>query len=164
MIRNGWRVTGVCCLLAGLGVSGSAEQGRLVVRTLTCDRTKTVWPIPVQVSVFDADKVPEIARLSKEIYDSPSCGSVNTADRCLALYVKLRELVMATPAMARVESLQRPEQEVLLPPVQQVIVFAFDKSGAGLSAYVQARMLISPDEENEMLLDFSSEARCKAEP
>jgi hypothetical protein len=118
----------------------------------------------VQVSVFDADKVPEIARLSKEIYDSPSCGSVNTADRCLALYVKLRELVMATPAMARVEGLQRPEQEVLLPPVQQVIVFAFDRSGEGLSAYVQARMLISADEENEMLLDFSSEARCKSEP
>jgi hypothetical protein len=66
--------------------------------------------------------------------------------------------------MARVEGLQRPEQEVLLPPVQQVIVFAFDRSGEGLSAYVQARMLISADEENEMLLDFSSEARCKSEP
>lgn len=163
MIRSGWRVAGVCCLF-GLGVSSYAEQWRLLVSTLTCERGKTVWPIPVQVSVFDADKVPEIARLSKEIYDSPSCGSVNTADRCLALYVKLRELVMATPAMARVDSLQRAEQEVFLPPVQQVIVFAFDKSGEGLAAYVQARMLISADEENEMVLDFSSEARCKAEP
>lgn len=161
MIRKCWRVAGVCCFLAGLGVSSYAEQGKLVVRTLTCERSKTVWPIPVQVSVFDADKVPEIARMSKEIYESPSCGSVHTADRCLALYVKLRDLVMATPAMARVEGLQSAEQKILLPPVQQVIVFAFDKSGSGLSAYVQARMLISADEENEMVLDFSSEARCK---
>lgn len=161
---KGYRVVGVCCLVAGLGVSSFAEQGRLLVTTLTCERSKTVWPIPVQVSVFDADKVPEIARMSKEIYDSPSCGSVNTADRCLELYVKLRDLVMATPALARVEGLQRPEQEVLLPPVRQVIVFAFDKGGAGLSAYLQARILISADEENEMVLDFSNEPRCKAEP
>ena len=55
----------------------SAVSTRLLVRTLTCERSKTVWPILVQVSVFDADKVPEIARLSKEIYESPSCGSVN---------------------------------------------------------------------------------------
>src|SRR5580704_13959578 len=124
-MRNGCRVVGMSGLLAVLSVSGYAQQGRLLVRTLTCEHSKTVWPIPVQVSVFDADKVPEIARLSKAIYESPSCRSVNTADRCLELYVKLRELVIATPAIVRVASLSMPEQEILLPPVHQVIVFAF---------------------------------------
>lgn len=164
-VRNRRRVVGVYCLLAGLSASSLAQQVKLSVQTLTCEHRKTVWPIPVQVSVFDAEKVPEIARLSQEIHDSPVCGGVRTVDRCLELYVRLRELVTATPALARVESLRGPEQEILLPPVEQVIVFAFDKSGGrDLASYVQARMAISSDEANEMVLDFSSEDRCKAEP
>ena len=159
------RVAGVCCLLAGVSVSGFAQQMKLSVQTVTCEHRKTVWPIPVQVSVFDAEKVPEIARLSQEIHDSPVCGSIGTVDRCLELYVRLRTLVAATPALVRVESLSGPEEEILLPPVQQVIVFAFDKNGgADLAAYVQARMGISSDEANEMVLDFSNEDRCQAEP
>jgi hypothetical protein len=136
----------------------------LSVETVTCEHGKTVWPIPVQVSVFDAEKVPEIARQSKEIYDSPICVRANTADRCLELYVRLRKLVDATPALARVESLPGPEYEIKLPPVRQVIVFAFDKSDAGPTAYVQQRMVMAPDEANEVVLDFSGEGRCKAEP
>jgi hypothetical protein len=159
------RVVGVCCLLAGVNVSSLAQQVKLSVQTLTCEHRKAVWPRPVQVSVFDAEKVPEIARLSQEIHDSAVCGGVGTVDRCLNLYVRLRTLVDVTPALVRVESLSGPEEEILLPPVQQVIVFAFDKSGgADLAAYVQARMAISSDEANEMVLDFSNEDRCQAEP
>ena len=164
-VRNGCRVAGVWCVLAGLSASSLAQQVKLSVQTLTCEHRKTVWPIAVQVSVFDAEKVPEIARLSQEIHDSPVCGRVRTVDRCLDLYVRLRALVAATPALVRVESLRGPEEEILLPPVQQVIVFAFDKSGgADLAAYTQARMAISSDEANEMVLDFSNEDRCGVEP
>ena len=154
----------VCSLLAGLSANTLAQQVKLMVQTVTCEHVKAVWPIPVQVSVFDAEKVPEIARRSQEIHDSPVCRSANTVDRCLELYVALRQLVVATPALARVESLSRPEQEIVLPPVQQVIVFAFDKSGHDLAAYVQARMTISSDEANEIVLDFSNKDRCQAEP
>ncbi len=153
-IRSGCRALGVGCLLAGLGTSSFAQEVKLLVKTVTCASGKTAWPIPVQMSIFDADKVPEIARRSKEIYESPSCRSANTVDRCLELYVGLRKLVDATPALVRVESLRGPEQEIMLPPVQQVLVFAFDKSGADLAAYIQERMAIASDEPNEVVLDF----------
>lgn len=159
-----FRVTGWSWLLAGLSVSSFAQQGKLLVKTVLCEKITTARPIPVHVSVFEAEKVPEIASLSKEIETSPSCVSANTVDRCLELYKKMRKLALATPALARVESLPGPEYEITLPPVREVIVFAFDKNNAEPTAYVQQLIVMSSDEVNEVVLDFSSEGRCKAEP
>lgn len=163
-VWRGFRVTGLSCLLVGLSVSSFAQQGRLLVKTVLCEKIATVRPIPVHVSVFDVEKVPEIASLSKEIETSPNCASANTVDRCTELYERLRKLVLSTPALARVESLPGPEYAITLPPVRQVIVFAFDKSDAKPTAYVQQRMVMATDEVNEVVLDFSSEGRCRAEP
>jgi hypothetical protein len=162
IFRNLLSTLFLCILFAGFGASAQAQSVQVLVKTYNCGMGRVYHPIHVNVSIFDAEKIPEIMKLVKDL--KLPLGKFNSdvdADKAVEkaekLYDQLQKMVAATPALARSKSIPTSEHTFSVPLVRRIVVFGFEKSEYEEFPYAVQELDISSEHANTVTLDFSAE-------
>jgi hypothetical protein len=148
----------VLCLVMWLSAFCQAQRVHLMLKTLKCDEGESFHPVHVSVSVFDADKVPNIVKLANDLSNE---NDPNNFERALKLYGELQKRVRETPALGRIKSLPTPEYLIDLHPVRRIIVVAFDGREFDPISYAVQQLDVASGQLNRAILNFSSGNECK---
>jgi hypothetical protein len=156
-------VLAICLFCAAAFGSSYAQGAKIMIETIKCDKGKITHPIHLRVSVFDAEKIPEIVSVEQDLRAALATvnSDPNAIQKAENLYSKLQNLVGGARAIARTQSLPKSGYVFDIPSVRKVVVFAFETGEFESFTYAKQEVKISPGATNTAVLNFSSEEDCK---
>jgi hypothetical protein len=147
-----------CALLPAVS---QTQNFQLEVETKQCLQGVLVHPAHANVSVFDASKVPELLKMAQEFRDNSNPTDEQGPEKMLSIYSALQKKVETTPALARIKRMPGPKYVFTIPPVLQVVVFAFGESEDELTSFAERQASLTSGQNNHVVLSFSTEEECR---
>ena len=149
-------------LAAGLGATCYAQQARLTVTAISCYDGRKYYPVHLDISVFDVDKVPEIVNLDSDLTKARVPTSDPALfDKSLRLFEQLERRVHETTPIAHIKNSVSSKYTFLIPPVKRVIIIAIGQSEFEAFMYAAKSLDISVERPNQALLNFSTDDECQ---